>query len=184
MPVRTGSTAGARMTNGSVATGGASILRRIVGNDRVERFPGPATPLVPPNPGLEAELAERLDNVLDIAGRLAASHDRAELFQMIVEETNRALRTDATTIRILRDDRLEVVAWAGLSDDVGRRLPSSDRRKAGSARSCGPGTSWPSRTRARTRITVSSATTGSSLSRAISLLRWCRVVGSSARSPP
>jgi diguanylate cyclase (GGDEF)-like protein len=123
MPVRTGPTASARMTNGSVATGGASILRRIVGNDRVERFPGPPAPLVSPNTGLEAELAERLDNVLDIAGRLAASHDRAELFRMIVEETNRALRTDATTIRILRDDRLEVVAWAGLSDDVGRRLP-------------------------------------------------------------
>src|ERR1700693_6255172 len=107
------------MTHGSAVTGGASILRRIVGNDRVERFPGPPTPLVSPNTGLEAELAERLDNVLEIAGRLAASHDRTELFRMIVEETNRALRTDATTIRILRDDRLEVVAWAGLSDDVG-----------------------------------------------------------------
>jgi diguanylate cyclase (GGDEF)-like protein len=123
LPVRTGPTAGARMTNGSVAAGGASILRRIVGNDRVERFPGPTAPLVSPNTGLEAELAERLDNVLEIAGRLAASHDRTELLRMIVEETNRALRTDATTIRILRDDRLEVVAWAGLSDDVGRRLP-------------------------------------------------------------
>jgi diguanylate cyclase (GGDEF)-like protein len=42
---------------------------------------------------------------------------------MIVEETNRALDTDATCIRILRDDRLEVAAWAGLSDEVGRRLP-------------------------------------------------------------
>jgi diguanylate cyclase (GGDEF) domain len=73
--------------------------------------------------GLEAELAERLDTVLGIAGRLAASHDRAELFRMIVDETHRVLRADATTIRTLRDDRLEVTAWAGLPDDVARRLP-------------------------------------------------------------
>ncbi len=73
--------------------------------------------------GLEAELAERLDTVLGIAGRLAASHDRQELFHMIVDETRRVLGADATTIRILRDDRLEVTAWAGLPDDIARRLP-------------------------------------------------------------
>ena len=73
--------------------------------------------------GLEAELAERLDTVLGIAGRLAASHDRRELFRMIVDETNRVLRADGTTLRTLRDDRLEVTAWAGVPDDVARRLP-------------------------------------------------------------
>ena len=73
--------------------------------------------------GLEAELAERLDTVLGIAGRLAASHDRAVLFRTIVDETNRVLSADATTIRTLRDDRLEVTAWAGLPDEVARRLP-------------------------------------------------------------
>ncbi len=42
---------------------------------------------------------------------------------MIVDETKRALRADVTTIRILRDDRLEVTAWAGLTDDQAERLP-------------------------------------------------------------
>jgi diguanylate cyclase (GGDEF)-like protein len=73
--------------------------------------------------GLEAELAERLDTVLGIAGRLAASHDRRELLRMIVDETKRVLRADATTIRTVRDDRLELTAWAGIPDDVARRLP-------------------------------------------------------------
>jgi len=123
LPVRTGPPVAARMTHGSAVAGGGSILRRIVGNDRVDRVPGPLPPTMPMGAGVEAELAERLDNVLDIAGRLAASHDRAELLRMIVEETNRALNTDATCIRILHDDRLEVVAWAGLSDEVGRSLP-------------------------------------------------------------
>jgi diguanylate cyclase (GGDEF)-like protein len=76
-----------------------------------------------PGPGLEAELAERLDTVLGIAGRLAASHDRADLFRMIVDDAKRGLRVDATSIRILRDDRLEVAAWAGLPDEVARSLP-------------------------------------------------------------
>ena len=84
-----------------------------------------ATDRVPP--GLEAELAERLDTVLGIAERLASSHDRRELFRMIVDETRRALRADVTTIRILEDDRLEIAAWAGLPDDVAARLPSFHR---------------------------------------------------------
>ena len=46
---------------------------------------------------------------------------------MIVDETKRVLRADATTIRMLRDDRLEVTAWAGIPDDVARRLPSFHR---------------------------------------------------------
>ena len=43
---------------------------------------------------------------------------------MIVDETMRTLRADTTTIRILRGDHLEVTAWAGMPDDVARRLPS------------------------------------------------------------
>jgi diguanylate cyclase (GGDEF)-like protein len=73
---------------------------------------------------LEAELAERLDTVLNIAERLAASHDRSELFRTIVDETRRALRVDYVTIRILEDDRLVVAAWAGLPDDVALALPA------------------------------------------------------------
>jgi diguanylate cyclase (GGDEF)-like protein len=71
----------------------------------------------------ETDTASRLDTVLGIAGRLAASHDREELFRTIVDETNRVLRSDATTIRILRGDRLEVAAWTGMSDEVAQRLP-------------------------------------------------------------
>src|SRR5262245_28435170 len=74
-------------------------------------------------PGAEAELAERLDTVLAIVGRLAASHDRAELVRMIVDETRRVLHVDATVIRALRDDRLDVMAWAGIADEAARRLP-------------------------------------------------------------
>jgi diguanylate cyclase (GGDEF)-like protein len=73
--------------------------------------------------GLESELAERLDSVLGIAERLAASHDRERLFRTIVDETRRALRVDYVTIRILRDDRLNLAAWAGLPDDVAANLP-------------------------------------------------------------
>jgi diguanylate cyclase (GGDEF)-like protein len=77
---------------------------------------------VPTDVGLD--LARRLDAVLEIAGRLAASHDRQELFRMIVDETRRTLRADATTIRILRGDHLEATAWAGMSDDVAALLPA------------------------------------------------------------
>jgi diguanylate cyclase (GGDEF)-like protein len=72
---------------------------------------------------LEAELAERLDTVLGIAERLAASHDRRELFRTIVDETRRALRVDYVTIRIVEDDQLVVAAWAGLPDDAAAALP-------------------------------------------------------------
>jgi diguanylate cyclase (GGDEF)-like protein len=82
-----------------------------------------ADALTESRPGLESELAERLDSVLGIAERLASSHDRAELFRTIVDETKRALRVDHVSIRILRDDRLHVAAWAGLPDDVAAALP-------------------------------------------------------------
>jgi diguanylate cyclase (GGDEF)-like protein len=72
---------------------------------------------------LEAELAERLDALLGIAERLAASHDRQDLFRTIVDETKRALRVDYVTIRILKDDKLVVAAWAGLDDAVAAALP-------------------------------------------------------------
>ena len=49
--------------------------------------------------------------------------DRDTLIRMIVDETKRGLRADASTIRLLRDDRLEVTAWAGLPDEVAGRLP-------------------------------------------------------------
>jgi diguanylate cyclase (GGDEF)-like protein len=75
------------------------------------------------SPIQDDDTAARLDALLAIAGRLAASHDRHELFRTIVDETNRALRGDATTIRVLREGRLEVAAWAGMSDETAHRLP-------------------------------------------------------------
>jgi diguanylate cyclase (GGDEF)-like protein len=75
---------------------------------------------------LEAELAQRLDAVLGIAERLAASHDREDLFRTIVEETRRALRVDYVTIRILKDEQLVVAAWAGLPGEAARALPVLD----------------------------------------------------------
>ncbi len=74
--------------------------------------------------GDEAELATHLDAVLGIAERLASSHDREELFRTIVDETRRALRVDHVTIRLVRDGKLVVVAWAGLDGDVAARLPA------------------------------------------------------------
>jgi diguanylate cyclase (GGDEF)-like protein len=71
-----------------------------------------------------AELAERLDTVLGIAGQLASSHDRRVLFRTIVDETRRALRVDYVTIRVLQGDQLVVAAWAGLDDELARALPS------------------------------------------------------------
>jgi diguanylate cyclase (GGDEF)-like protein len=90
------------------------------------------------------DVAARLDAVLGIAGRLAASHDRQELFRTIVDETNRALHSDATTIRILRDGRLEVAAWAGMSDETAARLPSfgQDDGWAGEVLRTGRAVAW------------------------------------------
>ena len=54
------------------------------------REPLAAAPLAPASAArpLEVELAERLDSVLGIAERLAASHDRQDLFRTIVDETH------------------------------------------------------------------------------------------------
>jgi len=98
---------------------GPSLFRRLLGTQVVT---APARP-GPGDRSLELELAERLDSVLGIAERLASSHDRQELFRTIVDETRRALRADCTTIRILHDDRLDVAAWAGLTDEMAARLP-------------------------------------------------------------
>ena len=107
------------------ASSGGSILRRIVGSNPAARVqPIGDGAWTTADPRMEAELAERLDTVLGIAGRLAASHDRSELFRMIVDETKRALRVDATAIRILHDEQLAVAAWAGIG---GRRRAATPR---------------------------------------------------------
>ncbi|TMC59606.1 MAG: diguanylate cyclase [Chloroflexi bacterium] len=77
-----------------------------------------------PDAAREAVLAERLEILLDIAKGLSRTLDRREIFRTIVVEANRVLGTDAATIRIVRDATLEVVAWAGISDDDAARLPA------------------------------------------------------------
>lgn len=101
---------------------------------------------------LEAELAERLDALLGIAGRLAASHDREDLFRTIVDETKRALRVDYVTIRILKDDKLVLAAWAGLDDAVAAALPTLEAAEgwAGDVLRTGRVASWTVATAADT----------------------------------
>ena len=110
---------GTRQADPPRSGAGPSLFRRLLGS---QVFTAPAG-AAPGDRSLEIELAERLDSVLGIAERLAASHDREELFRTIVDETRRALRADCTTIRILHDDRLVVAAWAGLTDEMAARLP-------------------------------------------------------------
>ena len=87
----------------------------------------------------EARLNDRIESVLGIAQRLTTSLDRTEVFRLIVSEMNRAVATDATTIRIRRGDALELVAWAGLTDDARRAAAGpDDRARTGSRRSSRP----------------------------------------------
>ena len=75
----------------------------------------------------ETDLAERLDVLTDVASRLTRPLERGEILLTIVEEANRALKADGSTIRMISGDRVELAAWAGLSDEVARRLPSLPR---------------------------------------------------------
>lgn len=71
-------------------------------------------PADPPN------AADRLRAFVDIAHRLSATHDRAAVLKLVVDETQRLLGTDFTSIRILRGDVLQPAAWTGLDR---RRAP-------------------------------------------------------------
>ncbi len=72
---------------------------------------------------VERRRQERMATVLSIAQRLTRTFDRDEILATIVAETNRHLGADGTTIRIVRGDVLVPEAWAGLPDEVARRLP-------------------------------------------------------------
>ena len=97
-----------------------ALFRRLLDDAPTQ---GPAASGGMPRRRLEAELAERLDSLLGIAERLAATHDRQEVFRTIVDETRRGLRVDYVTIRLLRDDHLHLAAWAGLDDTTAASLP-------------------------------------------------------------
>jgi diguanylate cyclase (GGDEF)-like protein len=71
----------------------------------------------------DSVLADRFARILDIAERLAETHDRTELLRAIVDEAAVGLDADATVLRLLRDERLEVVAWSGLDDATAATLP-------------------------------------------------------------
>jgi diguanylate cyclase (GGDEF)-like protein len=71
----------------------------------------------------EASLSQRFDGILGIASRLTTTHDRQALLHTIVDEALSELNADATVLRIVRGGRLEVAAWAGMSDATAARLP-------------------------------------------------------------
>jgi diguanylate cyclase (GGDEF)-like protein len=115
--VRPRDDAGARPGSGAHPLRPAVVRRSVAFHDLDAKSPpGPSI-------GRESELAERLDSVLGIAEKLAASHDRQELFRTIVDETKRALRVDHVTIRLLRGGELHLEACAGLDDSVATTLP-------------------------------------------------------------
>jgi GAF domain-containing protein len=102
-----------------------ALFRRLLGSpgeDSRQTLAGTAA-VEAPTLSLEAELADRLDTVLGIAERLAASHDRGTLLRMIVDETCWGLHADNVTIRVLDEGRLRVAAWAGIDDVTAAGLP-------------------------------------------------------------
>ena len=152
-PAQDGTSGDAPNTASSSVAAARAFVWRLTRSDRRDVLvvtppavpPGMQPVLSAPAPSgraLEAELAERLDTVLGIAERLAASHDRADLFRTIVDETKRALRADATTIRILRDDHPRGRGLGRPPRRPGRGVcRSSSATRAGSARSCARATS-------------------------------------------
>ncbi len=98
-----------------LALAGAAIvgarLARLVGSERAAAD------------RLAREHADRLAAVLRIAARMATNLDREAILRTIVTETQRVLGADATSIRTVSGDELQLVAWSGMSDEVARRLP-------------------------------------------------------------
>ena len=73
----------------------------------------------------DEQLQDRVRTVLAIAERMTRTFDQAEIFETVVAETQRVLGADGVTIRIVQDELLQVVAWAGISADVAHRLPTA-----------------------------------------------------------
>ena len=89
-----------------------------------ERPPATTGSNLPAPPAGEAEAdAARLRALLEVARRLADAPDRDHILETVVVETSRMLAADVTTIRILRDGRLELAAAAGLSANQIERWP-------------------------------------------------------------
>jgi diguanylate cyclase (GGDEF)-like protein len=90
----------------------------------------------------DVRLQERIRAVLGIAERLTRTFDRAEIFRTVVAETVRILDADGVTIRIAHGDALDVVAWAGLSDEVASRMPAVRTDEGWFAEVFGTGQPW------------------------------------------
>ena len=139
-----------------VANVGPSVFRRLVGSSATDGPGGRATVVVQrapqaasspsPTQSLEAELAERLDTVLGIAGRLAArtiarsSSGRSSTRPSAPCAPTRRRSASCTTTASRSPPG---PASPTTSPDACR---SSVATRAGSARSCAPDTSWPGRT--------------------------------------
>ena len=67
--------------------------------------------------------AARLRALVDVAQRLSTAQDRGLILRTVVDETTRLLGSDVTTIRILHDEQLELVAYAGLDDETAALMP-------------------------------------------------------------
>ena len=87
----------------------------------------------------EDALSDRLRTLLGISQRLTRTLKRDETLRTIVDEANRALGVDGTTIRMLDGDLLTLSAWAGMSDDVAARLPTFRRDEGWFAEICRTG---------------------------------------------
>ena len=68
-------------------------------------------------------LARRLDSVLEIAERLATTHDRAALLRAIVDETHRGLDADATVLRLVHERPARGRRLGGDGRATAARLP-------------------------------------------------------------
>ncbi|MHB8399534.1 MAG: GAF domain-containing protein [Candidatus Limnocylindrales bacterium] len=120
-PVR----AGLRALGGIVAPAHVPAPAPLNGSPDGSPAHEPATERLPdPSPTTADEPHSRLEAVLGIAERLTGTFDRAEIFQTVVNETLRVLGVDGVAIRIVDGTALRVVALAGLSADVARRLPA------------------------------------------------------------
>ena len=73
-------------------------------------------------PGRPAN-STRLRALIDVAARLSGAPGRGVILRTVVDETARLLVADVTTLRVLRDGRLELAAWSGLADDVAAAMP-------------------------------------------------------------
>ncbi|MBF8290629.1 MAG: Diguanylate cyclase [Chloroflexi bacterium] len=98
---------------------GTSVREAVAGSGhgRAAQRPGPG------GPSELARLTARYRGLLDIAERLSASFDRAEIHRTIVEAVVALVGADAVMLRRNRGDRLELVDSSGLDPIVVASMP-------------------------------------------------------------